>query len=467
MRSPFIHATLPLLLASAFLSGAVLTQARAQTLPPGMPPPPPSEPVNYLAAAEVNDGVWHVDAASQATLSAPGATGRLARSLQMRVTADRVNGLYVHGQSDFTLRDAGIELSGQGLSDFDGIAAGVLVRDKAHLAMRGGRVTTRGAVSTALSATDQATIRVDGVTLQAFGGPLPSAYVRRIGLGMMEPPTPLGIVGTARTVLVMGESRAYFTRSTIVAEGWGALSTDAARGAYLEADQCDIRVLRSGYGTYADNGATVRIRNSRMEVPTFGGVIAGQASLSLENVRSTSGGNTVMVHSVMGQPTELATLRIMGGDLQSTNAAIVVKSANADIVVDAARIRARNKDILLGVKNDDGFATKVNGELVHGIQAEVRRSQLNGNLIHLDPERAMRVTLTESQLHGQVRNVKLVMDARSRWTATADSTLTGLVLGDWGQVDAKQGVTIRVKAGEGSLPIGTHVLAHGGRLLVE
>ena len=38
-----------------------------------------------------------------------------------------------------------------------------------------------------------------------------------------------------------------------------ALSTDAAHGALLEAEDCDIRTLRSGYGTYADGGASVNI----------------------------------------------------------------------------------------------------------------------------------------------------------------------------------------------------------------
>src|SRR5262249_49814902 len=145
----------------------------------------------------------------------------------------------------------------------------------------------------------------------------------------------------------MGDAKSYFYDSTIIAEGWGALSTDAAHGAYLEANRCDIRVLRSGYGTYADNGATVVINDSKIDTATFAGIIAGQASIAFNGVHSVSHGNSVMIHSVMGSPDDLATLSIKGGDLASTNAAILVKSANADITIDGAKVSAGNGDLLL------------------------------------------------------------------------------------------------------------------------
>jgi hypothetical protein len=322
-------------------------------------------------------------------------------------------------------------------------------------------------VSSAVVATDKTTLKVYKSTLRANGGAAPSGYVRRIGPGMMEPPTPLGIVGTARTSLIMGEAKAYFYDSTIIAEGWGALSTDAAHGAYLEANRCDIQVLRSGYGTYADNGATVVINDSKMHVATFAGVIAGQASIALNNDRIVSEGNAVMIHDVMGSPADLGTLTIKGGDIQSTNAAILVKSANAEILIDGARISTRNGDLLLGVRNDDGNATKVGDAKVAGIHATVRNTALQGNLVHLDTDRAMVVDFEAASLKGAVRGATIRLDATSRWTATADSqvTLAGHV--DTGHIDAPAGVTIKAKAGGSDAARGHVALQGGGSLDIE
>ncbi len=432
-------------------------------LPPGMPPMPPAEPVHYVALLEVADGQRHGAAARRPQVGASA-----ARQLQLRSAADRTNGLYLHGQGAYTLADSRIELSGKGKSDFDGIAAGALARGQSQLTLRRVQIETRGVVSSALTATDQSTVRVSGARLIARGGAVPSGYTRRIGPGMMEPPTPLGLVGTARTVLVMGEAKAYLRDSRIEADGWGALSTDAARGAYLEADNCDVVVRRSGYGTYADHGARVLVKRSRLDVATFGAVIAGDASVTFQDVKSQSQGNTVMIHSVMGSGTEVSRLAIQGGQLHSLNAAILVKSANAEIEVDGAALSASNGDLLLGVVNDDSFASKAApGTTVPGIRAAFKRSKLVGNILHLDPSRVMTVHLHGSSLTGAIRDATVSFDAGSRWTATADSTLTLLGPVALTQIDAVAGVTITAKAGAGLAQHGRHALRSGGQLVVE
>lgn len=421
-------------------------------MPPGMPPPPPSEPVNLRAALMLSD--------------ATGATA-LPAGRTLRATEDGVGGLIVAGRSRLQAERLKVEVLGRGKSDFDGVAAGVLVKDGSTLTLRDARITTRGVVAAAVTATDASTLRVQRSTLVAEGGPLPSGYVRRIGPGMMEPPTPLGITGTARTTLVLGSAKAFYEDSRIVAEGWGALSTDAARGATLQVDRCHVLVRRSGYGTYADNGASVVINDSTLDVPTFGGVIAGQASLVLNRVRSQSGGNTVMIHNVMGRPDELATLRMSGGTLSSTNAAIVVKSANADIVLDGTRLQARNGDLLLAVVNDDSHRTPLNGATSPGSRALLRRANLSGNVLNLDTERRLSVALEASTLRGRVHDTALSLDATSRWTATADSRV--LLAGPLtlAQLDAPRGVTIRARVQGAALPVGRHALAGGGVLEVE
>jgi hypothetical protein len=270
-------------------------------------------------------------------------------------------------------------------------------------------------------------------------------------------------VGTARATLTMGGAKSYFYDSTIIAQGWGALSTDAAHGAYLEANRCDIRVLTSGYGAYADNGATVAINESRMDVATFMGIIAGQASLSFNDVHGVSRGNAVMIHSVMGMPSDRATLLIRGGDIATTNAAILVKSANADIAIDRARIESRNGDLLLVEKNDDSNATAVNGQAVSGVHAVIRDSSLQGNVINIDSERALVLALQATRLRGVIRNASLSLDKTSRWTATADSQVDLVGSFDETQIDAPKGVTIHAHGGA----VASRALPSGGTLSVD
>ena len=59
---------------------------------------------------------------------------------------------------------------------------------------------------------------------------------------------PLGLGGNCRTHLSMGNSRAYFYDSKILAHSWAALSTDGSEGyVKLEANNCKVQTILSGY----------------------------------------------------------------------------------------------------------------------------------------------------------------------------------------------------------------------------
>jgi hypothetical protein len=288
--------------------------------------------------------------------------------------------------------------------------------------------------------------------------------VPRIGPGMMEAPAPLGLKGTSRTHLTMGNSKSYFYNSTIIADGWGALSTDDTGGnVYLEANNCDIQVRHSGYGTYADFGATVVINNSKMTTATYTGIIAGSGKIVLNNIDGKSGGNAVMIHSVMGDPAEVASLAITGGTITTSNAVVLVKSANADVSIDNASLASGSGTLIQSVVNEDPYATQVGGYPVAGVKTILRNSTLAGNIIHQDSARPMSVALIHASLHGAIRNAAVALDAGSRWTATADSNLTLLEVANVASIDAPSGVTISAMGGTLR---GRHVLASGGILNV-
>ena len=444
--------------------------AAAPDGPPGSPPGLPPimmapEPLTRIALA-IDEA--HVQRAAVARVQARGVTPERGRQVRIVGTADQVNGLVVQGRARFALADSTIDLAGKGKNDFAGIAAGALAKDDAALTLRHVTITTRGIVSSAVTATDRSSLHVQHSRLLALGGAAPSGYVRRIGPGMMEPPTPLGIVGTARTTLVMGSAHATYDHCYIEADGWGAMSTDAARGATLVVNDSRIVVRRSGYGAYADNGASVTLNRSTLDVATFGGIIAGQATLAMNDVTSRSRGNTVMVHSVMGSGVERATLTLKGGTLASTNAAILVKSANADITIERTRMRADNGDLLLAVVNDDTHRSRAAaGVVVPGTRAQLRQARLQGNVLNLDTERALTVAFVDSRLEGRIHAATVSLDERSRWVATADSKVTLAAPFDIGRVDARSGVTIEAAAGSSGAPRGRHALPGGGTLVVQ
>jgi hypothetical protein len=414
----------------------------------------------------VHDGRYVPQADGPAALSGGKVGSASASGVRITSAQENLNGLYVSGrESRYTLADARIDLSGNGSDDMSGIAAAALAGDGGTLTLRHVNITTHGVVSSAASATDHATLKVYDSTLIARGGTLPQTYVRQIGPGMMEPPGPLGIRGTARASVTTDQSESYFYRSTIIADGWGALSTDMSNGhVYLEANDCDIRTLNSGYGTYADVGAKVVVNRSRMDVASYLGIIAGDGSVLLHHVTGKSRGIGVMVHDVHGKTSEVGRIEIDGGRLVTGKALILVKSANAEITLDGAALASRSGVLIQSALNEDSNATKVNGEAVAGIRATLRHLSVAGDIRHQDPDRTMSVALVGTRLRGAIERATLSLDAASRWTATANSTiiLTGAV--SIAQIDAPSGVTISAAVGSDSTLAGSYRLRGGGTL---
>jgi hypothetical protein len=436
---------------------------------PGVPPPFPSTAQQrYTAAIYVADGKYVPASSVASTVNGGHVADTAASGVTIRSAARSFNGIVVRGKGTrYTLSNSTIVLRGNGSNDFLAFGAGALAEGGATLVLRNDHITTSGVAATAATASNHATLEVYDSVLRANGGRLPAGYKPFIGPGMLTPPAPLGITGTARATLTMDNSRSYYHHSTIISSGWGALSTDAANGhVYLEADDSLIRVLKSGYGTYADNGCEVVINRSRMNTATYTGIIAGPGTMRLDDVDATSGRNGVMVHDVMGSTADVGRLTITGGTLRSKQTVILVKSANAQILIDGARLVAGNGTLLESIVNPDPNATKVNGRTVFGIHAKLENVRLSGNILARDTARVLQVSLVHSRLTGEVEGATLALDRHSTWTATGNSTVTLLGPIRVDQLEAGHGVTIHAVAGPRDSLTGIHVLAGGGTLIV-
>jgi hypothetical protein len=416
----------------------------------------------------VQDGAYVAQAPALRALSGGTVGSASASGVRIASADDNLNGIYVTGRdSRYTLANARIDLSGNGSDDMSGIAAAALVGGGGALTLRHVTITTNGVVSSTASATEHSALKVYDSILIAHGGTLPQGYVRKIGPGMMEPPAPLGISGTARASVTTDHSESYFYHSTIIADGWGALSTDMTNGhVYLEADDCSIRTLNSGYGTYADVGAKVVINRSRMDVASYLGIIAGDGTVLLNHVTGRSRGIGILVHNVHGKTSEVGGIEIDGGKLVTGKAVVLVKSANADITLDRAALASGSGVLIQSVLNDDPNATRVDGQAVAGIRATLRRLAVTGDILHRDPDRTMSIALLGAWLRGAIEHASLSMDAASRWTATANSTISLAGGVSIAQIDAPGGVTIAASVGSDSTLTGSYRLRGGGTLNV-
>ncbi|MBP2643353.1 MAG: hypothetical protein H6Q67_1240 [Firmicutes bacterium] len=386
---------------------------------------------------------------------------------------ENFNGLYVGGvTSKYTLSHANIDLTGNGTNDFTGIGSAVMADKGATLVLKNVKITTNGCVRCAVTALDHSILKVYDSTLIANGGTLPEGYKPIIGPGMMEPPSGLGISGTARVCLTLGNSKSYYYNSTIIANGWGALSTDFSDNyVYLEANNCKIQTIKDGYGAYADWGCHDVFNHCQFNVAAMATIMAGSSEVTFNDTDAVCGTYFVMMHSVMGKTSDKTTLRVSGGNIVTKDAAILIKSVNADITLEGTKIVPENGVLLRSIINQDDYRTKVApGEKVYGIKAVLKDMTLEGNILHEDTERSMTVTLMGTNVRGQIKNVSLYLDAESKWTATADSDITlDTFKGSFniGKIDAQEGVTINAKAGEGCTLNGTYLLASGGTLVVS
>lgn len=464
--------------AALWTSALVAPIAHAQNgPPPGMPPgpPPPGMPMmgpgmgpmpgmgsmadtHYDTALEVREGKL-VNGQGSATLS---------DGLMLNVSRDAFNGVFISGgHSAFTLRNATIHLSGMGKNDFLGIGAGALVRDDAALVVDHVTIETAGATASALVAAENATLRVYDSHLIAHGGPLPKGYVRHIGPGMMEPPPPLGLDGDARAVLGMSNSRSYFYRTTVEADGWGALSTDATGGnLYLEANDCTLRIAQRGYGTYADFGAHVVLNRTSVDSGGEVAIMAGKSRIDLNHVTGKAGRNGVMIHSVMAfNANEISELNLVETTLTTVGPALLVKSANADITVEGGHFSSAAGQLLLARKNEDPNATQTHGAAVPGVTLTLRKADLAGDVVNIDPDRTVRLQLEGTKLTGALHRVIFAADAGSLWRATGASDIELAAGANLAAIDAPTGVTITATSADPALP-GRRTLPSGGVLAI-
>ena len=410
------------------------------------------------AAVHIKDGCYDPSLSVQSALL--GGCMEEGKSSAVRVEAGdgKTGGVFVQGKGNWEVDGAWISLSGD-CEGIGGPATGAAVCD-------GGELVVRNAVINASGLTHYATVAERGSVLKVYDSVL-SSHGTPFANGepqpnkpMQTPPPPLMIAGNSRTHCTMTNSESYFYNSTILADGWGALSTEVAEGYVLiEANDCTVVTVRRGYATYVDPGCHVRLNRCKVDTADMASIIGGEGEYTQVDCDVRCGANFLLMHSVFGEPGEVSDVTIRGGKVRSVGDAMLVKSRDIELLLENTDIKADTGVLVRSIHNEDFLATPVS-EDPYGVSIVVKDMTAEGDIIHSDSEREMWLNLNNATLKGAVCGAHVAFDSASHWFATSNSEATLLGDVEISQIDAPAGVTVTMHAGEK----GSFALASGGVL---
>ena len=410
------------------------------------------------AAMHIKDGCYEPALSEQSALLGGCAEGNKATAIRVESNSGQTGGVFVQGKGAFEVDGAWISLSGD-CAGIGGPATGAAVCDGGELVIRNAVINASGLTHYATVAERGSVLKVYDSVLSSHGAPFANGEPQPCQ-PMQTPPPPLMIAGNSRTHCTMTNSESYFYNSTIVADGWGALSTEVAEGYVLiEANDCTVVTVRRGYATYVDPGCHVRLNRCKIDSADMSAIIGGEGEYTQVDCDVRCGANFLLMHSVFGEPEEVSEVTIRGGKVRSVGDSMLVKSRNIELVLENTDIQADTGVLIRSIHNEDFLATPV-GEDPYGVSVAMKDMTAEGDIIHSDNEREMWLSLNNTTLKGAVCGAHIAFDSESKWFATANSEATLLGNVDISQIDAPAGVTVTMHASES----GSFTLASGGVL---
>ena len=329
---------------------------------------PPGPPCMFRAAIYVNNGAIVPSMSVTSAIDGDFFTNKVANDVSITSVGPLFNGFMIRGDSTYTLNNPAINFSGPGGNDFLGSGAGIRVDGNAKVVVNGAHIVTNGVIRTAIVATDHATLTVNNSYIKT-GSPAQSE-AGNFGAFMTAVPWPLGLTGSCRATLAMGAANCTYNNSYIGADGWGALSTDAANPGpvYLTANHCTIETTKSGYGSYSDGNSLDTFNDCTFNVADMACIFT-QGDVTFNHSVVNSGRFGVMQHSGLSVGNEVC--NILNGTVFNTNeAAIMIKSSAPIINVDHSQLNTKNGVLLQVMLSDDAGAGTNGGATVANFSNE-------------------------------------------------------------------------------------------------
>ena len=314
----------------------------------GGPPGPPA----VLRAAIVVDNSAIVPSKSVMSAVVGGTVSNTkADNVSITSVGPLFSGFMIGGSSSYTINDTSIDFTGAGANDFIGSGAGIRIDGSANVSVNNARIVTNGVIRGAIFAAGDSVLTVNNSYIKT-ASPAPPSPADSFGAFMTSVPWPLGLNGTCRSTLVVGNAKATYNNSTITADGWGALSTDAVTGyVTLTANNCTINTTGSGYGAYADGHSLDTFNNTTFNVRDMA-LIMTQGSAIFNHSTVNAGRFGVMQHSGVSEGNEVLT--ITNGSVFNTGEAVIMIKNSAPVInVDNSILNSANGVILDCIVADD------------------------------------------------------------------------------------------------------------------
>jgi hypothetical protein len=260
-------------------------------------------------------------------------------------------GFMIGGSSTYTINNPWIDFTGPGANDFVGSGAGIRVDGAANVSVNRAHIVTNGVIRGAIFAGGDSIVTVNNSYIKTGNPPPPSAD-ESFGAFMTSVPWPLGLTGTCRATLAVGNAKVTYNNSTITADGWGALSTDAVTGyVTLTANNCTVNTVNSGYGAYADGRSLDTFNDTTFNVHDMA-LIFTQGSAIFNHSLVNSGRFGAMQHSGVSEGNEVLTIT-NGTVFNTAEACIMIKNSAPVINVDNSTLNSANGVILDCMLSDD------------------------------------------------------------------------------------------------------------------
>lgn len=187
-----------------------------------------------------------------------------------------VNGIYVEGGT-YTVKDATIELNGNGSNDFVGYGAALMASNGGTLVVDGATVNNQGAMRTAGVVDKGGKLIVKNSTLTVKDGQLPADYVPTYAAGeMLECPWMTGSRGNNRATNLLGtDSLGAYINTTVTADNWGLLSSDNCTRGNIVGINSTLKTESevNGYGNLVIGSAVGTFLGTTVNVGGYGSYI--------------------------------------------------------------------------------------------------------------------------------------------------------------------------------------------------
>ncbi len=376
----------------------------------------------------------------------------------LKITSENyeTNGLVVGENSDVLLDNAKIVLdTGNTISGEETGGDAVIVGDGSTLRLDGSTIIVKGAQRHVTAAFDDSVLIVNDSTIKSTG----SVGDEDANATEPRSNAALLIYGMSRANFSIGATDTYYYNSECVSEGWGALSTDSATGDGLDLYAYNTYALskNGGYGAYADTNCRLWFYGSTIASGEIGVIISKTGELTADNGAGAGADalkyldadgdttddetviaglrNAIMMHApdMMGQGAAAASTAtvnlsntLLTTDANSeyledannaedytekygeaigayvdyvTGADILLRSTSAKITLDNVGIETGASDnaIIKTVINSDSMSNWLlaSDEDVDSIDVSMTNMDVEGNIVHMDYQRTMNVSLGE------------------------------------------------------------------------